>query len=276
MKQLKIYDDQFSHAFTMANGGLNIKAKNFEWSRTIQGQEVAFITESWFNRVHLVSERVKVAILIEPMGFAPQHYHWIKANYNIFDMILTHEKTLLSISPKFVFYPYAGSWIYEKDHFCYPKSKNISIVASGKNELEGHRLRHEVVSKIKNVDVYGREYNKLDYLLPAYKDYRFTIVIENNKYDYWFTEKLTNPLFCGCVPIYWGCPSISKFFKEIIQFNSADDLNQILTNFKFEEEYKNRMSSIQSNYWEARKYEIAEDWIWVNIVPLLTNRGITV
>jgi hypothetical protein len=180
------------------------------------------------------------------------------------------------VSQKFVFYPYAGSWIFEKDYSIYPKSKNVSIVASHKRDLEGHLLRHDVISKFSGIDVYGNGYNSLDYLLPAYKDYRFTIVIENAKYDYWITEKLINPLLCGCVPIYWGCPTVSNFFKEIITFNNTNDLNALLSNIDYEKEYERLKESVLINFNEAKKYTITEDWIWENAIPILTGWNIPV
>ena len=268
MRQIKIYDDQFPHAFTMANGGLNIKAKNFEWSRTLQGSKFAFITESWFNRLHLVNEPFKIGLLIEPRGFVPHWYEWIKRNYHRFDYVLTHDLSLLHVSNKFSFYPYGGCWLYENQKGLFNKTKNISIIASHKNDLEGHKLRHEVIRRLGNkVDVYGNGYNKVESVLEAYKDYRFTIAIENDRYDYWLTEKLINPLLCGCVPIYWGTPTIyNGFFQDIIQFKTVDDVENIVNNLDFEKEYNLRNNSIVDNFIKAHEYEITEDWIWNNFL----------
>ena len=38
------------------------------------------------------------------------------------------------------------------------------------------------------------------------------MVIENIRRDYYFSEKLVTAIAAGCVPIYWGCPSIAHFF----------------------------------------------------------------
>ena len=63
-------------------------------------------------------------------------------------------------------------------------------------------------------------------------DYRFSIVIENCKRDYWFTEKLIDCLRTGTIPIYWGCPSIGDFFdiRGFILFDDINDLENILNN----------------------------------------------
>ena len=87
MRQIKIYDDQFAHAQTVANGGLDIKARNFEWSRTLEGSNVAFVTESWFNRIHLIKEPIKIAWILEPRSYAPQAYEWIKYNHHLFHTV---------------------------------------------------------------------------------------------------------------------------------------------------------------------------------------------
>ena len=42
--------------------------------------------------------------------------------------------------------------------------------------------------------------------------HRYHIVIENVRSDYYFSEKLVTAVAAGCVPVYWGCPSIARFF----------------------------------------------------------------
>lgn len=257
---VKIYDEQFPHAKTMANGGLEIVSKNFNWNRNITS-DTAFITESWFHRLSEVPEKRKIGLLIEPRGFRPQEYNWIRENYNLFDYVLTHDIELCKLSDKFLFYIYGGAWVY--NYQIYEKSKNVSIVASDKRILPGHHLRHALVAQ-NLADVYGHGYNPIASLLTAYKDYRFTIAIENESYNYWITEKLITPLLCGVVPFYWGCPDIGKIFNidGIIQFNDLHDLKKKLEGFDFVEEYQDRENAIKENFELAKKYAITEDYLF--------------
>ena len=125
------------------------------------------------------------------------------------------------------FIPSGGCWIKSEDQKIYEKSKLISIIASWKTQLIGHKLRHQVISTFRNkMDVFGNGYVKIPHKIDGHRDYMFSVVIENSKRDYYFTEKLIDCLMTGTVPIYWGCPSIGNFFN-IKGFIVVDDINDI-------------------------------------------------
>ena len=99
----------------------------------------------------------------------------------------------------------------------------------------------------------------------------FSIVIENSKEDYYFTEKLTDCLLSGTIPIYWGCPSIGDFFniKGMIIFDTLDELKEILNNLTIEK-YKSMELYIKENFEKAKEYneyKINED----EIIKLFKN-----
>jgi GR25 family glycosyltransferase involved in LPS biosynthesis len=56
----------------------------------------------------------------------------------------------------------------------------------------------------------GGERMKVEFL----KDYRFCLAYENQSSDGYVTEKLLHAKAAGCVPIYWGDPSVVKDFDE--------------------------------------------------------------
>jgi hypothetical protein len=64
----------------------------------------------------------------------------------------------------------------------------------------------------------------------------FSIIIENSKEDYMFTEKLIDCFLTGTIPIYYGCPSIGLFFndKGILHFNNYKECIDILKNISSE------------------------------------------
>ena len=134
--------------------------------------------------------------------------------------------------------------------------------------ITGHQLRHTIINKLQNqIDVYGRGWNPIDYKLNGLKDYRFTIVVENCKRDYWFTEKLLDSFACGTVPIYWGCPSIGDFFdtRGMLIFNDIVELETILQNLT-EQVYINMLPHIQHNFDESKKYMLPDAWIHKKIM----------
>jgi hypothetical protein len=112
-------------------------------------------------------------------------------------------------------------------------------------------------------DVYGYGYNPIADKIEGLKDYMFSIAIENCKSDYYFTEKLIDCFVTGTIPIYWGCPSISKFFNTdgILSFNSLEELRDILKGLT-PELYYSKISAVKENYELAKQYLVADDILY--------------
>lgn len=209
--------------------------------------------------------KVKIAWLFEGRSFKLVNYEYIERNHAQFDYVFTWDKKLLDLNeglpfPKFINIPYGGSWINEVDEQMYPKTKNVSIVASGKRFLEGHHMRHEVIEKYpdKLDGIYGYGYNPIPYLLEAYQDYRFTVVIENMRSDWGFSEKIITPILCGTIPIYCGMPSISTVFdKGILHFDTVEQLGEILSSID-ETVYNDMLPAALENFKIAQKYKLME------------------
>jgi hypothetical protein len=210
-----------------------------------------------------------IAMLMEPRAINPTIYDFIEQNYNNFYLVYTYDSKLLNIGGNIRFYPHCGCWIKPEDQLIYEKNKLVSIVASNKRQTIGHNLRHWSIESAKknnlNLDVFGRGYSEIKYKLTAFKDYAFSIVIENSKTDFYFTEKLIDSFVTGTVPIYWGCPSITEYF-DINGMIIFDDLNSLL--YELEglslDRYNDMLPSINKNFEIAKEYLIAEDWLYNN------------
>ena len=112
--------------------------------------------------------------------------------------------------------------------------------------------RLNFVQHIKDrVDLYGRGIREIPSKLDALKNHAFSVAIENNTdvNDYYFTEKLTDCLITGTVPIYHGCPNIGEFFDMdgILTFSTQDELDNILKSLS-EEKYNSMKVAIENNY----------------------------
>ncbi len=81
-----------------------------------------------------------------------------KNDYDKFDLIFTFSKKLLELSDKFVLLPYGGCWIEGSDRKIHSKTKDISIILSAKKSTMGHKLRHSVLEKFKNIDSFGYDF----------------------------------------------------------------------------------------------------------------------
>jgi hypothetical protein len=305
--QIKIADTQFAHGTSLGSGDLKIYPKHFEWYRGQDNiNDIVVITESMFHKVDEFTEKIKIAWLLEPMSISPESYNWIKSNWDMFDFILSHNldfiKSLQEIKntnintplpilnktsfrvPDIIWYPFGGCWIMPQDRKIYPKTKGISIIASGKTETEGHRLRHDVIKALGDkVDVYGRGYNPVEYKLDALKDYQYSIVIENERTEGFFTEKIIDCFVTGTIPIYWGDPTLGKeFFNQIkylgpfINFTYFQtiqylyDFVHLVNNNRVNTLPKDKnvtditQSVLQFNMERAEQFTCPEDWLYNN------------
>jgi len=272
LKKIKIYDRAFAHADYTTDFQ---KSKYVTWDRNYhpQAEEPVFYTDSMLAHINGESSN-KYALLIEPPSISPSTYLFIKNNYHRYEKVLTYNKELLDEGKNFIFYPHSGCWISPSDQKTYEKTKICSTIVSTKKSTIGHKLRHDIISKYnKNIDVYGRGYSPVKYKISALKDYMFSITIENCKIDYYFTEKLIDCFMTGTIPIYYGCPSISKFFdvNGMIIIDKIDDMKKIIPSLS-KELYINKISSIKSNFEKAKKFLIAEDWIYENYNFFLKNK----
>lgn len=266
LKKIKIYDSNFAHAKYSTDFQ---NSKYIEWDRlkNYDENEPCFYTDNFLTHIDTKTKN-SYGWLIEPPSINANIYGYIKSNYSKFKNVLTYDKDLLDIGKNFLFYPHGGCWIPPNEQKVYEKNKLISIIASSKNITDGHKLRHQVISKYcNNIDVYGRGYNPVNIKTEALKDYMFSIVIENSKKDYYFTEKLIDCFRTGTIPIYYGCPSINNFFdiNGLITFNTIHELSHILDNFCKSEYYYSKLDSIKNNFEESKKYLISEDWIVDNL-----------
>ena len=148
----------------------------------------------------------------------------------------------------------------------YKKTKDVSIVASNKKVFPGQVLRHEFVEKHKDseLDVFGsitgtRLGSDLFDKIEGYRDYRFTIVIENCQHDNYFTEKITDAFATGTIPVYWGTSNIGDYFNTdgIIELTDGFDIN-ILT----PELYEEKFDAVKDNFERVNSLKMADDELY--------------
>ncbi len=267
MKQkIKIFDGIFSHN---PYSCLNCDSDYIEWvvnPLKVDENDIVFFTDASLNDVLKYKDIKGVrcyAWFIESPAIIDQTNIIELEQY--FDNVFTHKKEFIDRNPnKYKLLPVWGSWIKYQDRKIYNKHKDISIIASYKNQTTGHKLRHNVIKLFNDViDVYGSGYKSIDDKIVGLKDYRFSIVIENTKQDYYFSEKLLDCFTTGTIPIYWGCPSIGDFFdiNGIIRFDTFDDLYEILNGSNFDKLYNEMLPYIKTNFELANKYKAPEDFL---------------
>lgn len=241
--------------------------KYFLWDRSPvkADDKIVFYDQYHLNQVNPKIKK-KIAWLVESMERLPKIKQWIMKNNNKFDIVLTHNKALLEMGGNYEFIPAANCWILKENQKIYQKTKLLSIIASHKNKYVGHQLRHQIIKKFsEQLDIYGNGYCWIDEKVEGLKDYMFSVITENVKHDYYFTEKIIDCFRTGTVPIYWGCPSIGDFFDMdgIITFDNICEFEIIFDDLS-PELYQKMLPHIKKNFKIAEKYLLVEDWLFEN------------
>lgn len=190
-----------------------------------------------------------------------------------FKKIFVSDKGLVGLSSVFEYCP-AGSnlpWVPESEYAIYNKTKLASMVASAKTFTKGHMIRHGYAERFKNnLDLFGGACGspRLPDVSPGQpwkskllglKDYMFHVVVENDFYDNYYTEKVTDCFATGTIPVYAGSPSIGDYFNMdgIILLNSSFDINSLTP-----ELYYSKMDAIEDNLHRVKNLQSADDTLW--------------
>ena len=209
--------------------------------------------------------KYKIAILNESRYVNPKIYSIIHDYEKYFDLILTHNKEIIDkYMNKAFFIPASSGTLNWNEMKIYKKTKLVSFIASCKlSGLEGYNLRNEIKDYInsnnfirKKIDTFGSGFNNtFTRKIVCSKDYMFSICIENMKYDYYLTEKIIDIILSGCIPIYWGMPSIGDIFdsRGIITFNNMDELKNIINDLN-EDKYYEMLPYVEKNFNIVKKF----------------------
>jgi GT2 family glycosyltransferase len=268
MLKINLFDNNFRHLPVSTHGKLS---KHIEYVRDLfdwHGITVFTDMLAYSGIVDKVKSKYKIAWFFEPRVINPYIYDNFRAVKDKFDFAMTYDEELLNQFPKRTkFVPHGGCWIRKDNFKIHNKTKKISMIYSDKTFSGGHRLRHEVASRIRGIDLFGSgSLTPIQSKEEGLTDYMFSIAIENSNQKNYFTEKILDCFAVGTIPIYWGCSNIHEFFdsKGIIPFSSVEELEKIVAEIN-EEVYHKNIQAIQRNLELSKTYEVTEDWIYENI-----------
>ena len=215
-----------------------------------------------------------------------------------YDIIFTCDWDLIALHDKIQF-AYAGStlpWITPvsgHDNTAITKKiNNCSFVSSNKQMCLGHSYRKDIYDYIKkeelDIDVYGsitgEEYfgacdrcwergggdGWMD-KTSAISNYKFSIVMENDFYASYFTEKLTDCFASATIPIYMGSPDVYRWFDTngIIYVRSVEELKECIKDFNdrdaWDKEYTDRVHAVTQNWQHVKELRHPDDIIFALI-----------
>ena len=215
--------------------------------------------------------KCKVSLIIaEPKCIHQRYYNILPLLRYKFHKIFTNYSYFSSKYSNVISLPLAYSWVDKSITIKNKRDKLVSLIASEKHKMPGHKLRHEIINTLpkESFEVLGRGYkpfaNKADGLTP----YMYSIVIENCQEVDYFTEKIVDCFMCGTIPIYWGANNIGVYFDSggVLSFQTIDELQSILKIISTQD-YTLRSDAINNNW------EIAQDICKVDekIILLLKN-----
>ncbi len=157
------------------------------------------------------------------------------------------------------------------------KDKLISVIYSKKDKTSGHLKRNELIQFLKSffgsdLDVFGVGINEIQDKWDAISHYKYHIVIENSRYqDYW-TEKLSDAFLSFSYPFYFGCPNIEKYFSQpsmtIIDIMDKERVLETISNKLINDSYTTDLEYIV----ESRNLVLNEYNIF-NIIEKLCNKS---
>jgi hypothetical protein len=279
MYNIKLNDLIFAHEPGFLENTKNCSFERIKEIKDVNQNDVVIHTDLSLKDIITSDARINIALLIESQEIHQEQYKFIEAFNSLFKIVLTFDKKLLDKGENFKLNLYGTTWLNKIYRNIWEKNKICSLISSNKQTTTGHKLRHTIVNYLKGqqrfdfIDIYGGNYLPLEFSqTKAYnkehsmqdvsnkkilgiRDYMFSIVIENCKKDYYFTEKIVDCFLTGTIPIYYGCPSICNFFNEkgILVFNTPDECYSIIESLS-KEKYMELMPYIKENFEIAQKY----------------------
>lgn len=206
-----------------------------------------------FDTDSLESDKESIYVQFEPNTLVNRD--WVMRDFNKFKYIFCSDEKLLTL-PNAKLFPYATSWINPNKK--YSKEFGVSHLCSYKNQLPGHRLRHQVYDIINTLP-----YKKLNIRTPPrieskeilFDGFQYSVIIENSAILNYFTEKIIDCLVSSTIPIYFGCTNIGDFFDDsyFLKFNNIAEFNSIIHNIT-PEFYARVIDKIEYNRIKALDY----------------------
>ena len=206
---------------------------------------------------------LNIAMLLEPRSMIGPAYDWVEEHESYFRYIFTHDSKLLRL-PQARMLNWADVWLTTDSE----KTKGISICTSYKNWCPYHNVRLEIANYYKDrpkVDVFFGDWNNpsipnveaRDYL----EHYKFSIIVENDIDEFWYTEKLLNCFATKTVPIYIGATRISEVFNAEGIIQLKDDwqyIYKLIYDMDIDAAYEYRKEAIEDNFRRVDPWKV--DW----------------
>lgn len=250
------------------------EGKYFFWDRYNYGLDTHFYGPE--SMAHpLGKPSVKYGMLTESRTIVPQDYEIFHKHRGLekeFRYVFTYDERILNEIGNARFYPIAaGIWNREMREGLYQrKDRDLSILSSDKTMCELHRFRLELARTCKRerlADTYGR-FDGGDYVQSVDETldrYRFSLIIENDVSDYYFSERLTSCFAAQTIPVYLGARRIDDFFNtDGMILLEKPDIEEAKRRIRecTRETYEAKLPAVLNNYERVQEYVNMQDYLY--------------
>jgi len=212
----------------------------------------------WGNRLRGLRAGISL-LIVEPRAHDRRQMILARLYHRRFHRVLTCDEALLASLPNAQYFVFGSTWVPDWRDKDVTKTRMLSLIASKKRRLRGHRMRHRIVRWMRaraiDADIMGGAYRPFDDKADGLAPYRYSVVIENTRQNGYFTEKLIDALLLKTVPIYWGAPDIGRFFdmEGIIECRSEQEIRDAVERISIAD-YQARLPAIEANRRKAPIY----------------------
>ena len=204
------------------------------------------------SRINNITNSKNVLVLYEPNSILPDNYSYLDTNKDRIDFAFTHRLDICDGKKVIHMPPFFPSWISGDHAKIYEKNKLVSMIASDKIMCKGHEYRQEIANSFPyHDDLFGRGRNFIENKIDGLRDYMFSVAMENEVSDIYYTEKILDCFLTGTIPIYWGTRRINEIFNGdgiifLDDVNISDlspdlyysKMDSVIDNFKIAKELK--------------------------------------
>jgi len=259
----------FSHAFSST---LHKRSQNITWDYGSSENEISFYIDRDFTKGFNDTMDGKKKFLwgLESRYFNQSLNLHVKENLasflGVFQNIFTYDEELVGLHPKIKWVPAMGTWIESPGER--NKTKLVSMIVSHKTFTPQQEFRVDFAKRnCDKLDLFGGLVKRIEKKEEALDDYMFSVAIENDTCDSYFTEKILDCFATCTIPIYKGTKKITNFFNpDGIIFLEGDALPNIS-----EDLYESKKEAILENLEKVRQFNTIEDWMFTNYKQIITN-----
>lgn len=257
----------FSHVFSST---LRKRSEHIEWDFGSNLNPTSFYIDGDFRRGISEKDDGKRKILwgLESRFFNGAFHLHVKENLGeileVFDTIFTYDHELLKLHPKFKWVPAMGTWIDLPGER--KKERMTSMISSNKSFTPQHIFRLNYAREHSDkMDIFGGSGIYLEKKEQGLDPYMFSVAIENDTCDIYFTEKILDCFATCTIPIYKGTERISEFFNpDGVIFIEDNKFPEISEDFYF-----SKLHAVKENLELVKNFKTIEDWIYHNYGDIL-------